>query len=137
MNDRPLAAELLAAARQFLESELIPGLSDARIKFQTLVTANVLAIVERELSHEQEHLQSEWSWLAESLGLDSSPQPDLASLRQTVRDGNQQLCKLIRGGAFDAREEFALLAKQLREVVERKLQVANPRYLASFTSRPR
>ena len=44
MNDRPTAAELLAAARQFLEAELIPTLGDARLRFQTLVAANVLAI---------------------------------------------------------------------------------------------
>src|SRR2546425_10081619 len=106
MNDRPTAAELLAAARQYLEGELIPTLTEARLRFQTLVTANVLAIVERELHSEEEHLLREWQWLAELLELQgSAPQP-LSALRQAVRDGNEQLCQQIRQGAFDERSSF-------------------------------
>src|SRR5690242_14430603 len=49
MNDRPTAAELVFAVREHLEGELIPTLADPRLRFQTLVAANVLRIVEREL----------------------------------------------------------------------------------------
>ena len=45
MNDRPTAAELLDAVRHFLETDLLPGLADARQRFQTLIAANVLAAV--------------------------------------------------------------------------------------------
>src|SRR5207302_6017650 len=69
MNDRPTAVELVAAARQYLERELIPTLSDARLRFQTLVAANVLSIVERELQTEEDHLLQERQWLAELLEL--------------------------------------------------------------------
>ena len=132
MNDRPTAAELLAAARHFLETELIPTLSDQRLRFQTLVAANVLAIAQRELATEEDRLLAEWNWLADLLPLDR-PAPDrLAALRIAVREANDRLCDSIRRGDFDAPPRFASLAAQLRRRVEEKLEVANPRYLASF-----
>jgi hypothetical protein len=138
MNDRPTAAELVAAARQYLEQELIPTLSDARLRFQTLVAANVLSIVERELQTEEDHLAREWEWLAELLEFDAPAVQQLAALRQSVREANDQLCGRIRQGAFDERSRFLALSRQLRQIVERKLEVANPRYLASFyTDSPR
>ena len=137
MNDRPTAVELLAAARQFLETELVPSLSDARLKFQALVTANVLAIVERELVSEQGDLEAEWAWLADLFGLSKEPHANLDLLKQAVRQANEQLCARIRGGDFDEPSQFATMAKQLRNVVERKLRVANPRYLANFAVTPR
>jgi len=42
MNDRPTAAELVAAVRQDLEGELIPARTDARLCFQTLYLAITL-----------------------------------------------------------------------------------------------
>jgi hypothetical protein len=132
MNDRPAAPELIAAARRFLEAELIPTLGDARLRFQTLIAANVLAIVERELSLEEEHLSQEWAGLSELLNRPAPP-PSLSVLRQAVRDANAELCQRIRRGEFDDPTRFQSLARQLRHVVERKLQVANPRYLAGFT----
>jgi hypothetical protein len=132
MNDRPTAAELIAAARHFLETELLPTLADARLKFQTLVAANVLSVAERELQTEEEQLLDEWQWLAACLHNGGEPPPRLAALRQAVRDGNTRLCEQIRTGAFDEPPAFTELAAQLRRLVERKLLVANPRYLAGF-----
>jgi hypothetical protein len=132
MNDRPTAPELIAAARQYLEGELIPSLTDARLRYQTLVTANVLSIVERELAGEEEQLRAEWDGLAHVLGL-AGPRPErLSALRQAVLDANALLCRSIRAGDFDERGRFLSLSKQLRQSVERKLAIANPRYLASF-----
>jgi hypothetical protein len=136
MNDRPTAAELIAATRQFLESELIPTLTDARLRFQTLVAANVLSIVERELHAEEEHLLGEWQRLAELLKLNREAPQRLAALRQGVREANEELCRRIRQGTFDERPCFLALSRQLRQIVERKLEIANPRYLASFHSSP-
>jgi hypothetical protein len=134
MNDRPTAEELVAAVRQFLEGELIPTLTDARLRFQTLVAANVLTIVERELHVEEDHLLREWQWLAEVLELNGPAPQRLAALRNAVRAANLQLCRRIRQGAFDQYSSFLTLTSQLRQSVERKLEVANPRYLASFHS---
>jgi hypothetical protein len=49
VSDRPTAAELVAAARDFLEQELVPALDDERLRFRTRVAANALAIAGREL----------------------------------------------------------------------------------------
>jgi hypothetical protein len=134
MNDRPTAAELIAAARQYLEADLIPALTDPRLRFQTLIAANVLLIVERELHVEEEHLLKEWQWLAELLKLNGPAPQRLNALSQRVREANEQLCRQIREGAFDEPSRFLVLAGQLRQLVERKLEVANPRFLASLQS---
>jgi hypothetical protein len=47
-TDRPTAAELAAAVREFLEVEILPVLDDHRLRFRTLVAMNALSIVERE-----------------------------------------------------------------------------------------
>jgi hypothetical protein len=120
MHDRPTAAELVAATRHYLETELLPTLADARLRFQTLVAANVLGIVERELRVEEQHLVEELQ----------GPRPEsLAALRQAVRNANEALCARIRRGEFDDAERFRALLAQLRPGVKRKLEVANPRYL--------
>ena len=132
MSDRPTAAELVLAVRQYLEREIIPTLSDARLRFQTLVAVNVLTVIERELETEEEHLLQEWQWLAELLPLNGPAPQRLAALKRALGEGNEQLCQRIRQGAFDEHSLFMALSRQLRQVVERKLLVANPRYLASL-----
>ena len=47
-TDRPTAAELATAVREFLETEILPTLDDHRLRFRTLVAMNALSIVERE-----------------------------------------------------------------------------------------
>ncbi len=47
-GDRPAAGELATAVREFLESEILPGVADHRLRFRTLVAMNALTIVERE-----------------------------------------------------------------------------------------
>ena len=47
-TDRPTAAELATAVREFLENEILPTLDDHRLRFRTLVAMNALSIVERE-----------------------------------------------------------------------------------------
>jgi hypothetical protein len=132
MNDRPSAAELIAATRHFLEVELIPTLTDPRLRFQTLVATNVLSIAERELATEEEQLREEWQRLGE-LGESRDAMPErLAPLRQAVRRQQEQLCRQTRRGEFDEPARFRALCRLLRQNVERKLEVANPRYLAGF-----
>ena len=46
--DRPTAAELATAVREFLEAEILPTLDDHRLRFRTHVAMNALTIVERE-----------------------------------------------------------------------------------------
>jgi hypothetical protein len=131
MNDRPTAAELIEAVRRHLEAEVLPALADARLKFQTLVAANVLAIAGRELAAEEAMLRAEWAALAGVLGRAGPPSERRDDLRRAVSDANAELCGRIRAGDFDGPERFAALARVLRPLIEQKLQVANPRYLAA------
>lgn len=131
MNDRPTAPELVQAARHFLEKELLPTLTDSRLRFQTLVTVHVLDIVGRELATDEDHLIWEWEWLAELLDCLAPAPPRLVALRQTVFDANRRLCERIQAGQYDDGPLMLALLKQLRRTVERKLEVANPKYLAS------
>jgi hypothetical protein len=132
MNDRPSAEELIEAVRGFLEAELVPALTDQRLRFQALIAASVLAIAGRELRTEEERLWAEWHWLAERLGLADPPPSRLVELRAAVRQGNALLCERIQAGAYDDPAAFRRLAAELRQAVLAKLEVANPRYLAGL-----
>jgi hypothetical protein len=135
MHDRPTAIELVNAVRQYLESELLPTLTDARLKFQTLIAANVLSIAERELRSEEAELADEFAFYADRLQLNDTPHT-LLDLRAAVQKANERLCEHIRHGDYDEPAHFASLAKDLRRFIERKLQVANPRYLAGREAKP-
>lgn len=127
MHDRPDATELVAAARHFLETELLPSLTDQRMRYQALVAAHVLGIVERELPVEEADLRWEAGWLSKVLGEPALPATTLTELRRQVREGNGRLAASIRAGTFDAEPAYRQLGVELREVVARKLRVANPK----------
>jgi hypothetical protein len=132
VNDRPTATELIESVLGFLEAELIPGQSDPRLRFHTLVAANVLAIALRELAGEETQLREECALLVGLLGRAQAEPVRCAELRQTVLRLNEQLCEAIGAGAFDEPGKFAELAGLLRKLVVRKLEVANPRYLEAL-----
>ena len=50
--DRPSAPELVEAVAEFLEGEILPLMTDHRMKFRTLVALNALGIAARELAAE-------------------------------------------------------------------------------------
>jgi hypothetical protein len=129
MNDRPTATELIAAVRHYLETELLPALTDQRQRFQTLISAHVLGVASRELRGEEQHLAEEHAWLARLLGWREAAPARLSELRQAVARGNSELCSRIRAGAYDEPAAFRTLAGELRVQVIRKLEVTNPRYL--------
>jgi len=49
VSERPTAQELTEAIAEFLGGEILPILSDQRLRFRTLVAMNALSIVYREL----------------------------------------------------------------------------------------
>ena len=49
MSERPTAQELTEAIAEFLGGEILPMLTDPRLRFRTLVAMNALGIVRREL----------------------------------------------------------------------------------------
>jgi signal transduction protein with GAF and PtsI domain len=50
MSERPTAQELTEAILEFLAGEILPTLSDHRLRFRMLVAMNALGIVHRELA---------------------------------------------------------------------------------------
>jgi hypothetical protein len=49
MSERPTARELTEAIHEFLGGEILPTLTDHRLRFRMLVAMNALSIVYREL----------------------------------------------------------------------------------------
>jgi len=108
-HDVPTAAELVEAVREWLSRDVVPA-TDGRLQFHARVAANVLSMVERELE----------------LG----PGQAIAHARRLAELGvadDAELAAAIRRREFDGRDgELRML---LRESVEDKLRVANPKYL--------
>ena len=50
MTERPTAQELTEAIQEFLGGEIMPTLTDQRLRFRMLVAMNALGIVYRELA---------------------------------------------------------------------------------------
>jgi hypothetical protein len=69
-HDRPTPPELAEASREFLEREILPLLTDQRLRFRTLVAINALGILQRELESE------------------SAEGPDPQELVEQIRAGN-------------------------------------------------
>jgi hypothetical protein len=135
MTDRPTAVELVEAVHQLLETEVVPALTDARLRFQTLVAANVLAIVARDLATADADLRLAWDKLVAIVRVgDAAPQP--GEWQAAVRQLNEELCGRIRAGDYDEPEPFRDLLNQLRPLIVRKLEIANPRFLASYRPLP-
>lgn len=109
-HDRPTAAELVEAVREWLEREVL-GATAGRLQFHTRVAVNVLSMVERELE----------------LGpaQESAHRERLAALG-VVDDAD--LAARIRDGSLDDRLEEVRAA--VWASVHDKLSVANPNYLA-------
>jgi len=130
MQDRPTVQELLTAVRGFIEDEVVPALA-GRSRFLALVSANVLAIVGRELEAEEGSLIAEWGRLARLLDVPGEPPHRLGVLRGAVRELTERLAARIRQGDADAGAWAEAVGAHVRETVTEKLRVASPRYLRS------
>ena len=102
MTDRPTAVELLEAVTEFLSSEVLPTVTDPRLRFRTLVALNALGIAYRELTD----------------GGGSEPQSEeqLAELARRIRAG-------------DVPEDALAI---LKEHVAAKLRISNPAFLEKY-----
>ena len=84
-HDRPTAAELVEATREFLENEILPMLEDQRLRFRTLVAINALGIALRELESGEEMLtEVELAELARGIRAGDVPDEALDRLREHV-----------------------------------------------------
>ena len=127
MQPRPETHELATAVREFLEAEILPTISDARLKFRTLVAMNALSMLER--SHlEEDFLRSEAVNLAKLLGLQTTKLESRAALDAEVRRLNTLLSSQIRAGETT---EGTLVV--LQAIAVDKLRVASPNYLKRYS----
>ena len=105
-HGRPTAAELGAAVSGFLESD-VRGATEGQVNFHARVAANVLRIVERELT-------------------DDSANEVIGRLAALGFADEEQLSAAIRAGALDDRADDVLPA--LRTLVRHRLAIAHPGY---------
>jgi hypothetical protein len=155
MQDHPTARELIESVSQFLNGEIVPTLSDPRLKFRALVAANVLNIVAREMEMGDLQLSAEYERLAALL-----PSPEISLLdfgRGVMRqdaDGARQsvvlthqrgedvqrmtreLSQKIRAGEVDEGEFHDAVFAHVEQTIIEKLQVANPKYLERVLNEP-
>jgi len=113
-QDRPTAAELLEAVREFVERDAQPGL-EGRAAFHARVAANALGIVERELVLGPATDAPVAERLRELLGREGSPHELAAALATGLHDET-----------LDDRRDDVVDA--VVAVVGAKLAIANPRY---------
>jgi hypothetical protein len=114
-QDRPTAAELVAAVREFLERDVMAA-TEGRVQFHTRVAVNVLNTVERELQLGPELESAERARAAALLGHDG----DADALER-------ELATAIRSGDLDDR--LTEVRAHVRATVREKLLIANPAYL--------
>jgi hypothetical protein len=118
LDERPSAAELIAAVADFIEKQAAPQL-DAHTAFHAKVALNVLRIVEREIERDRRG------------GADDA---ELVRLRGLCRIGedagitalNRELCERIADGRI-AIDDPALLEHLMLSVLDR-IAVDNPKY---------
>ena len=128
MQDRPTSAELLEAAADFVDRELVPAIEGAR-QFQARVVANVMRIVAREIQHEDPAVRIEVKALARLLGRDAPHLHSLDDLRKASASMGEELSARIHAGDADSGSWRAEVLSVVRRSVEDKLRIANPRYL--------
>lgn len=130
MQDRPTTDELTDAVAHFLQSEVAPAMADPRLRFRVLIAANLMAVATRELRTGDGPLRAEWLALADLLGASVSMPPRAEPLRAAVEAMNRELCARIRSGEADGGPWAAAVRAHVESSVVRKLEIANPRFLA-------
>ena len=128
MQDRPTSIELLEAAADFVDREIVPAIEGAR-QFQARVVANVMRIVAREIQQEDPAARIEVKALARLLGRDAPHLHSLEDLRKASASMGEELSARIRAGHADSGSWRTEVLNVVRQSVEDKLRIANPRYL--------
>jgi hypothetical protein len=122
LQDRPTAAELLEAVREFLEHDVASS-TEGRTAFHARVAVNALGIVERELVLGPSVDAPVLERLSRLLGRSGTPDELVADLAARIRDGSLDDRRVGKGDP--AADE---VVEVVRDLVRAKLAVANPRY---------
>jgi Domain of unknown function (DUF6285) len=123
MADRPGAAELVEAVREFIEAEVLPVVQDSRLRFRVLVAANALTIAQRDLEMGDELLREEIALLERLCGTKAPG----GAREQSVALSRELARRIRRGDVPPGALEV------LRRIAELKLRAASPRYLERRT----
>jgi hypothetical protein len=115
VQDRPTAAELVEAVREYLEHAVWPEL-EGHTAFHMRVTLKVLETVQRELELGPAQDAAQHARLAALLGHEG----DTATLERELARG-------LRDGSIDAGR--ADVNEHVRATVREKLVVSNPSYI--------
>jgi hypothetical protein len=84
MSERPTAQELAEAIQEFLAGEILPTLTDHRLRFRMLVALNALGIVYRELAALEAEDDTEQRELAHRIRAGDVPPGTLALVKVGV-----------------------------------------------------
>jgi len=84
MSERPTAQELAEAIQEFLAGEILPTLTDHRLRFRMLVAMNALGIVYRELESLPPQDDAEQHELAAQIRAGDVPPGTLERVRRDV-----------------------------------------------------
>lgn len=84
MSERPTAQELAEAIQEFLAGEILPTLTDHRLRFRMLVALNALGIVYRELAALEAEDDSEQRELARRIRSGDVPPGTLERVKTDV-----------------------------------------------------
>ncbi|HVN63143.1 MAG TPA: DUF6285 domain-containing protein [Candidatus Binataceae bacterium] len=128
MQDRPSAIELLEAAADFIDREIVPAVAGGR-QFQARVAVNSIRIVAREIQLEDAQARTEVKGIAALLGHEPPHVHSLEDLRRAATALNAELSEKIRAGDLDREPLRSQVLAAVRKTVEDKLRIANPRYL--------
>ena len=128
MQDRPTAAEILAAIDEYLQQDVLP-IVQGGLRYKTLVAANLLALLQRQLEAGDSPQLRETAELAALLdGPDGLDGPGSAQQADGVAaQYNRLQARLLGDGALDR-----VFLRETRDVLERgvldKLAVNKPGY---------
>jgi hypothetical protein len=116
-SDRPTAAELVDAVREYLERDVMAA-TEGRVQFHARVAVNALGMIVRELTDGPAFAAAERARARALLGHDGE-----------AIDLERELAQRIRDGSLDDRMDD--VRAHVRATVREKLLVANPRYLGA------
>ena len=125
MQDKPTSIELLEALAVFLRDEVAPKL-EGGLRFKAIVGANVAGIVAREIALGPAQDRAQLARLASLLGEDAAAvMPE--QIAEQVRAWSFELCRRIDAGDADQGPWRQELVAHLRQCVDEKLAVDNPK----------
>ena len=127
MNERPDARELLAAARDAFNADILPTLPQA-LRYTGLMIVNAMAIARREIEAGDGPGLAECGRLRRLLLSQGDELRHGSALTGVLEGYNRRLANEIRAGRFDGVARAEML-EHLRLTTEDKLAISNPKAL--------